>query len=83
MKKLITLSVIVLLAGVAGFAQMPAGIDSSFGNNGFAYTMVYNGSFDLGNHIIASDGKILVAGSTAGANEDMYATRFNKKRRRR
>lgn len=78
MKKLFVLTVIVALAGVAGFAQMPAGFDSTFGNNGFAYTMVYNGSFDLGNHIITSDGKILVAGHTAGANEDLYATRFNK-----
>lgn len=78
MKKLITLTTIVLLAGIAGFAQMPAGPDSTFGNNGFAYTKVYNGSFNLGNHIITSDGKILVAGHTAGANVDLYATKFNK-----
>jgi uncharacterized delta-60 repeat protein len=78
MKKLITLTAIVLIAAIAGFAQMPAGIDSTFGNNGFAYTLVYNGSFELGNHIVASDGKILVAGHTAGANEDLYATKFNK-----
>lgn len=78
MKKLITLTAIIMLAGIAGFAQMPSGLDTSFGNNGFAYTAVFPGSIDLGNHIITSDGKILVGGHTAGANEDLYAVRLNK-----
>lgn len=78
MKKLITLTAIIMLAGIAGFAQMPSGLDSSFGNNGFAYTAVYAGSFELANHLIAADGKILVAGHTGGANEDLYAVRLNK-----
>lgn len=78
MKKLILLNAILLLACIAGSAQMPNGIDSSFGNNGFVYTAAYPGSFDLANHVITSDGKILVAGHTAGANEDLYTVKLNK-----
>lgn len=78
MKKLILLNAILLLVSIAGFAQMPNGIDSSFGNNGFVYTAAYPGSFNLANHVITSDGKILVAGHTAGANEDLYVVKLNK-----
>lgn len=76
MKKL--LLPIVLFCGLAADAQIPTGLDSSFGNNGFVYTTVYAGSFELANHVITSDGKIVAAGHTAGSNEDLYAIRLNK-----
>lgn len=70
MKKL--LLPIVLLSGLSGAAQMPAGIDASFGTNGYSVIKPSANPSGLGKHALTPDNKIIVGGYVQGTNEDVF-----------
>lgn len=73
MKKL--LLPIVLLSGLAADAQMPAGIDSTFGTNGYSVITPSANASTIGRHTLTPDNKIVVGGYVQGTNEDVYVLR--------
>ncbi len=79
MKKLITLTAIVLLAGIAGFAQKPFGIDSSFGKNGYALHIASVSDNEYESMHIAKNDTIFIAGYTDGADENLLIIKKDPK----
>lgn len=73
MKKL--LLPIVLFCGLTATAQMPAGMDSTFGTNGYSVINPSANQSTIGRHALTPDNKIVVGGYVEGANEDVFILR--------
>lgn len=79
MKKLFVLTVIVALAGVAGFAQMPAGIDSAFGKNGYAVQIPSANQNNYGGICLGNNDTILITGYVDGSDENLFVVKKDNK----
>ncbi len=79
MKKLITLTAIVLLAGIAGFAQKPVGIDSTYGKNGYALHIPSANQNNYGGICLGNNDTILMTGYVDGSDENLFVIKKDNK----
>ncbi len=79
MKKLITLAAIVLLAGTAGFAQKPMGIDSTFGKNGYAMQIPSVNGSHYGGICLGKNDTVFLTGYTDGSDENLFIIKKDSK----
>lgn len=79
MKKLITLTAIVLLAGIAGFAQKPVGIDSTFGKNGYAMHIPSVNGSHYGGICLGNNDTVFLTGYTDGSDENLFIIKKDSK----
>ncbi len=76
MKK--TLLSITLLASTLVNAQMPDGIDSSYGVNGYAIITPSVNGIQAGSYSIGINDNVLGIGTTGGSNNNIYAIKWDK-----
>lgn len=76
MKK--TLLSITLLASTLVNAQMPDGIDSTFGVNGYAITIPTANGIQAGWYSVGINDNVLGIGTTGGSNNNIYALKWDK-----
>ncbi len=79
MKKLITLTAIVLLAGIAGFAQKPVGIDSTYGKNGYTMQIPSVGQNNYGGLCLGSNDTVFITGYMDGSDENLFVIKKDNK----
>lgn len=79
MKKLFVLTVIVALAGVAGFAQKPMSIDSSFGKNGYAMHIPSVNGSHYGGICLGNNDTVFMTGYTDGSDENLFIIKKDPK----
>lgn len=69
---------ITLLASMQVNAQMPDGIDSTFGVNGYAITVPTANGIQAGWYSLGTNDNVLGIGTTGGSNNNIYALKWDK-----
>lgn len=79
MKKLITLTAIILLAGIAGFAQKPMSIDSTYGKNGYSVQIPSANQNQYGGICLGNNDTIFTTGYISGSDENLFIVKKDTK----
>lgn len=76
MKNLLLIS--ALIVSIGANAQMPANIDSTFGDNGYAIVVPSANTNEFSDLTLTPNDEVLITGVIGGSNNDIYVAKWDK-----